>query len=53
MALPLDRELVALSRLAFGKAALCHDRSIEPKIVCHRDILEAWRQCKSHAKSQM
>ena len=29
-ALPLDRELVALSSLTFGKAALCHDRGLEP-----------------------
>jgi hypothetical protein len=48
-ALPCDREFVALARLSFGKAALGHDRRFEPGIVGHRDILGAWRRCKSRA----
>src|SRR5215475_9118830 len=45
-ALPLDREFMALSSMAFGKAALCHDRGLEPWIVGHRDILDSCGSCK-------
>src|SRR5205809_1478388 len=40
-ALVLNRELMALSGVALGKAAPCHDRALEPGIVGHRDILES------------
>src|SRR5882724_10423788 len=35
VALFRDRKFMALSRLPFGKAALCHDRGLEPGIVGH------------------
>ena len=41
VALRRDRELVALASLPLGKPACRHDRSLEPGIVDHRDILES------------
>ena len=41
VALRRDREFVAFAGLTLGKAALRHDRGLEPGIVDHRDILKS------------
>jgi hypothetical protein len=40
-ALGLDREFVTFPGIAFGKAALRHDRTFEPGVIAHRAILRS------------
>src|SRR4029077_15409485 len=42
IALCRDGEFVALAGLTPGDASLCHDRSFQPGLNSHRDILVNW-----------